>query len=196
MSTKILPLSSFQNEDFKDIDLDNILHQVSNGCFVNRILPYGNLAESITEITNNIGTNCHDVTRELKKEQPALEISYGYLVIGKVPIDFQSHPSWPYLVQSKDLIWIIDNLINIGNILEASRKRKDASVMEVDKAHNHIAMKLLHHSVVVDSQGNYIECIYDRYPLTGDENNEIGYIFLPHKSAQLGYSFEAYLSIF
>ncbi|PSR16624.1 hypothetical protein C8255_16860 [filamentous cyanobacterium CCP3] len=190
MFTELSPTSSSQNEDFQDIDFDSILHQMNTGCFVDRIFPCEKLKTTIIEITTKIGTNCHNVAWELHNKS-TLKISHGYLIVGSVPINFLYHPSWPYLVENKDSIELIDKLIDMKNIPEAIRQRKGASVMEIDQTHNQVIIKLLHHSVVVDTQGNYIECIYDRYPLACDEKNEIGYVFLPHESGRLGCSFEA-----
>jgi hypothetical protein len=46
------------------------------------------------------------------------------------------------------------------------------------------------HSVVLDDQGDYVECIYERYPLASGEK-EIGYVFFPHKSGKWGCNLKA-----
>lgn len=171
----------------KDVDLKEVLCKLNNGYFVDRILPEKELDREIKRIfredksSNLLEPNCHNITQELEKCSLNLKIVYGFLAIGKTKIRLSS----PYLVANKKSNEHIDRLLENKKEFEASQARKQHCAMEVVQKYNYVMTKLEHHSVVLDSQGNYIECIYERYPLASGEN-EVGYVFFPHESGKWG----------
>jgi hypothetical protein len=180
-------LASNPKQLIESIDSDEILNLLNEGRFVDRIFPHGDLASEIESVISEVGSNCHDVTSEVKKYKPELEIAYGYLAVSNTPL----HLSSPYLVVDSFSNWLIEGELKRGNEVLASRKLKETSEMWIDEQHHRVVTKLRHHSVLLDAQGNYIECIHDRYPVA-NEDGEVGYVFFPHKSGQRELVFEAY----
>jgi hypothetical protein len=184
------------DHQIKDVDLKEILCKLNNGCFVDRVLPAKDLKREIRRIfeenksPNLLEPNCHDITGELEKRSSNLERVYGFLAISKTKIRLSS----PYLVVNERSIKFIDRLLENKKEFEANQGRKQHCVMEVVQEYNYVITKLEHHSVVLDNQGNYIECIYERYPLASGEN-EVGYVFFPHESGKWGYNLKVHSPI-
>ncbi len=173
----ILPDSETQK-----VDLVDIIDKVNTASFAERVLPYGMLQEIIEKITPEKidKQNCHSITRDLIKYRPDLKVVYGYLIIGKTPRDLNSL----YLIVDEFANWIIEGNEKKGLKALADTHREGAWVMKIDPENNRIMLKLFHHSVVLDENGNYIECLPEKYPLNKENKYEYGYVFFPHASAK------------
>jgi hypothetical protein len=92
-------------------------------------------------------------------------------------------------VMKKESGYLIRNSMNIDSLKEymcASKKCKHTSQFlypefAFDSVTNQFDIILQHHSVVIDNQGNYIECL----PVELDHIHK--YLFIPHQSGALGY---------
>ncbi|MEA5448287.1 hypothetical protein VB780_06895 [Leptolyngbya sp. CCNP1308] len=169
---------------FQDFDLKGVLDEINTVAFIERIPPDGELEEVVN--VNKIlpkevwKQNCHGVTSELIKYRSDLQMVYGYLMIGKVPINLTP----PYLVVDEFSNLMIKHNEEKGLKSEANRIRGNTWEMKIDEENNQVMLRLRHHSVVQDERGNLIECLYDKYPLNSEKKYEYGYVFLPHASAE------------
>ena len=185
MFEEILIKPDLSKIHFQDSDKNEIIDKVNSASFVKRFLPGKELESIIKENTpKKIGAqNCHSITSTLIKEKSNLEIVYGYLMIGKVPIDFDLNS--PYLIVDICANSTIEGCEGVGQKAMANNLRENSWVMKIDKETDRLMLKLIHHSVVRDEDGTHLECLKDKYPLASGGTYKYGYVFLPHLSAKL-----------
>lgn len=187
MFTKISINSNSSEVESQKIDLNDILDKVNTVSFVERILPSiskeleNDIEKSLPKKIEN--QNCHSITTILLEKYLNLEIVYGYLIIGKIPVNLNLNS--PRFIVDSFANLIIEGLEKEGLDFKANTYRENAWVMKIDEENDRLMLKLLHHSVVRDENGNYIECIEDKYPLNSRDKYDYGYVFLPHTSAEL-----------
>ncbi len=137
-------------------DCSQVLTLLNQCQFFMRELPTGNFSNTIEKVhTQQVGIlNCHSVTRNAVQHLSLFgwqRIS-GYLIRNSIDVNFRS--------------------------LEQFRM---PPYFTINSSSENLITWLHHHSVLVDSQGNYIECLPPRfYPI--DE-----FVFVPHISGDKGY---------
>jgi hypothetical protein len=146
------------SESPSEVDCNTVLSMLNTGSFLVRDLPVGDLVEFLSENvwSQPDGTICHTAARILADRLGWKKVS-GYLCKNRIKID--------YLTKK------LPDCETSPNFIRTPSKQ--------------VITCLNHHSVVVDSQGKYIECTPEGwYPI--DE-----FLFLPHLSGQNGYSLRA-----
>jgi hypothetical protein len=140
------------------VDCDTVLSMLNTDSFHARDLPVEDLVEFLSKNvwSQPDGTICHTAARILANKLGWKKVS-GYLCKNRIEID--------YLTKR------LPDCETSPNFIRTSSKQ--------------VITCLNHHSVVVDSQGNYIECTPEGwYPI--DE-----FLFIPHSSGHNGWSLYA-----
>lgn len=187
------------------IDCQEILNLLNDKYFFDRALPDENLRKDIKKITDEMGkpndeADCHCVTEKLtKKYRPDLKVVHGYLLaiatIQDELIKIADEDGFdPYIVLNEKALKEINKRRSLKYFQAADQLRKGAYSIKIEPEFNRAITILFHHALVENSQGNFVECIYARYPLCF-KDNRFCYAFLPHKSASLKVSLTADLEL-
>lgn len=146
-------------------DCCEILTMLNTGRFYIRNLPQGTIKNSVENVHNRICKDggmliCHTVAKLIASEFSnwKLQRVSGYLVKSFMDV----------------------------NLNQLRFQDRLPPYFNIDSNSGQVITYLHHHSVVADSQGNYIECLpADFYPI-----NE--FLFIPHSSGEKGYILEAH----
>jgi hypothetical protein len=145
-------------------DLKQILDMLNSGKFYMRIYPELYMKPVIEKLQFETGRFpiCHTVARRVVDHFPDMKKESGYLIRTSMDID-----SWEkYVCKLKEHEYIRQCMYP-EFAFNSTTKQFD--------------IILQHHSVVIDNQGNYIECL----PVELDHIHK--YLFIPHQSGALGY---------
>jgi hypothetical protein len=156
-------------------DCDDILEKLNSNNFTDRIQPTQSIVALIDEAyeysqqSHDGFLNCHTITRFLTERLPcnSFNRSFGYLV--------QLDESGQDFFHEIDAISLIENgitQVDASNITDVFQKIGSA-------------VSLSHHSVILDNNGNNIECLFQYY-------SPQEYKFISHDSGELGYNLFAH----
>jgi hypothetical protein len=145
-------------------DLNQILSTLNSGKFCSRIHPDSDMKLAIKNLcfeTERFPI-CHTITRQIVDHFPVMKKESGYLIRTSMNVD-----------SLKKYMYALNNHKYVSQF--------SCPEFAFNLGTNQFDIILQHHSVVIDIQGDYIECL----PVEPAHFNK--YLFVPHQSGALGY---------